>query len=144
MNVKVSCDFDSVGFRKRLRQMIEEQYGTATAFAEACGIQLSTIYRVLNVDSVPTVPVLLQMCDKLGCTMEFLLGICLESSDSREAFETALENIYAFQSDWSRTQILYLVFAAMGMLSPREQEKLRVFLKLDGKENSASPNTAKP
>ena len=126
-------DFNLTKFRRRLRQMIKVQYGTASSFARACGLPQNTLYRILNIDTLPTVGTLALMCERLGCTMEFLLGLNLEASDSNEAYESAIRDVQTFKDKWSRTRKLFLAYTTLGFLTEAEEERLHLFLNLDAK-----------
>ena len=128
-------DFNLTKFRRRLRQMIKVQYGTASRFARACGLSQNTLYRILNIDTLPTVGTLALMCDRLGCTIEFLLGLNLEATDSNEAYESAIRDEQTFKDKWSRSRKLFLAYTTLGFLTEAEEERLHLFLNMDAKGN---------
>lgn len=135
MNSETTLNLNMDHFRKRLRELIKVQFGSVSAFAESTGLKLNTLYRILNVDTVPTLHVLLVVCESLGCSLDFLLGVEREEDDPCEAYAAAARNILIYRSRWNRAKILYLVFAALDMLTEEEDRKLRVFLNLDGPES---------
>ena len=139
-------DFNLTKFRRRLRQMIKVQYGTASSFARACGLPQNTLYSILNMNILPTVQTLALMCDRLGCTMEFLLGLNLEASDSNEAYESAIRDVQTFKDKWSRSRKLFLAYTTLGFLTEAEEERLKCLLnpEAEGKARPAGHASAPP
>lgn len=122
-------DMQSIG--KRLSNLIEVQYESAAAFADDVGISRNSLYKILHGEVTPDAQTLVDFCEKLGCSVDFLLGVSCPETDPVEGFEAALLNVYEFRRKWPRGKILFLVYAAMGMLSDKEEQRLRVHLKAD-------------
>jgi len=128
--------FEQRAIGRRLRSLIETQYPNISEFARQAGITRCTLTRIFSGKVLPSPQTLACVCRQLGCSMDFLLGVSCPESDSAEGFETALVNVHAFRSEWSRARRLFLAFAVIGSLNEKEEQKLSAFL---GLEKSGQP-----
>ena len=126
---KPALDKRAIG--SRIRCLIENQYPTVSQFARQAGFSQTTLYKILSGEVMPSPRTLAQLCRHLGCSVDFLLGVCCPETDSAEGFESAMLNVHSFRGEWSRSQKLYLVYAVLGQLSENEEKKLRLFLGLE-------------
>ena len=117
MTHPVPCNIDMTAVCKRLRNMILSQYPTVRAFAANTGICRNTIYRMLHKRVLPSIPVLVDMCENLGCSLDFLLGLYSPDTEAREAYVTTVLNIKAFWPDWRQEDRLALAALMSDLLA---------------------------
>ncbi len=117
---------DMVSAGERLREMILSQYSTLSEFADELGVTRNTLYHMVRGDARPNIQTLAEICDLLGCSMDFLLGISCPEQDPEEGYETALLNVHEFSASWPRRKKLMLICAILGQLT--EEEKLQLGL----------------
>ena len=117
MTHPVPCNIDMNAVCKRLRSMILSQYPTVRAFAANTGICKNTIYRMLHKRVLPSIPVLVEMCENLGCSLDFLLGLYSADIEAREAYVTTVLNIKAFWPDWGQEDRLALAALTSDLLA---------------------------
>ena len=81
------------------------------------GICKNTIYRMLHKRVLPSIPVLVEMCENLGCSLDFLLGLYSADIEAREAYVTTVLNIKAFWPDWGQEDRLALAALTSDLLA---------------------------
>ena len=111
---------------KRLRQLIRVQHDSVGHFADRIGVARNTLYRFTTNGKIPSVPTLLAICRRLGCSVEFLLGLTTPEADAKDAYLTAVLNIQAFCDQWKQEDRLALAAAAAGLLTEKQMDKLLV------------------
>ena len=111
---------------KRLRQLIRVQHDSVGHFADRIGVARNTLYRFTTNGKIPSVPTLLAICRRLGCSVEFLLGLETPETNARDAYMTAVLNIQAFGAQWKQEDRLALAAAAAGLLTEAQENKLVV------------------
>ena len=124
-----SLDMKSVG--RRLSTLIAVQYDSVGEFADHIGISRNALYKIVHGEVTPEAQTLVDICRMLRCSVDFLLGVSTPAMEVSEGFDEALMNIYEFRSSWSREQKLYLVYAAMNLLTKAEEENLKIRLNVD-------------
>ena len=129
-----SPNLDRRAIGRRIRCLIQDQYRTVSRFARKAGFSQTTLYKILSGEVMPSPRTLSRLCRQLGCSVDFLLGICSPESDPNEGYEAALINIQAFRDSWTRSQQLFLVFALLGRLTESEERKMRLRLGLEKQE----------
>lgn len=118
-----SRDIDMIAVGERLRDMILLQYPSVVDFAAEIGVSRNTMYRMLK-GEFPCVPVLVDICACLGCSVDFLLGLSAPESDAREAFISAVLNIQAYGAQWRQEDRLALAADAAGLLNESQERRL--------------------
>ena len=119
-----SKDIDMNAVGDRLRELIQLQYPSLVDFAEEIGVSRNTIYRLINKGEFPCVPVLVDICACLGCTVDFLLGLTSAESDAREAYVSTVLNIRAFRLKWTSEERLALAAAVAGLLTESQENRI--------------------
>ena len=133
-------DMAKVGHR--MRTLISIHDDSISHFADKIGISRNSLYKIVHGQVTPDAQTLVDICDRLGCSVDFLLGMESPLLDSYEAYETALMNIFEFRDEWSRNQRLFLVYTSMGCLSEQEEKQLRAFLNLNpGHKSPKNPGS---
>ena len=120
----LSKDIDMIAVGNRLRDLIQLQYPSVVDFADAIGVSRNTMYRLLNKGEFPCVPVLVDICACLGCSVDFLLGLSSAESDAREAYISAVLNIQAFRSKWTSEERIALAADAAGLLTESQENRI--------------------
>ena len=110
----------------RLRRLIRVQHDSVGHFADRIGVARNTLYRFTRAGRIPSVPTLLAICQRLGCSVEFLLGLNTPEGDANEAYIDAVLNIQAFGSQWKNEDRMALAAAAAGLLTEAQMDKLLV------------------
>ena len=108
---------DLRAFGRRLREMILVQYDSVGSFADSLGMTRNALYNVVHGDVVPSIQTLVDICELLGCSLEFLLGISTSESDRIEGYEAAVQNIRQFRDEWTPREIRNLHAILLGDLS---------------------------
>ena len=111
---------------QRLGRLIRVQHDSVGHFADKIGVARNTLYRFTTNGKIPSVPTLLAICRRLGCSVEFLLGLNTPEADAKEAYITAVLNIQAFGAQWKQEDRLALAAAAAGLLTEAQENKLLV------------------
>ena len=111
---------------QRLDRLIRVQHDSVGHFAYKIGVARNTLYRFTADGKVPSVPTLLAVCQRLGCSVEFLLGLETPEANASEAYIDAVLNIRAFGDQWRKEDRLALAAAAAGLLTEPQMDKLLV------------------
>ena len=111
---------------QRLGRLIRVQHDSVGHFADKIGVARNTLYRFTADGKIPSVPTLLAVCQRLGCSVEFLLGLETPEANASEAYIDAVLNIRAFGDQWRKEDRLALAAAAAGLLTEPQMDKLLV------------------
>lgn len=63
------------GFGKRLKEIREQMEMSQRSFAKMVGLDPAQLYRYERCERVPTEPVIKQVVEKLGVSVDYLLGL---------------------------------------------------------------------
>ena len=119
---QISLNMPEAG--ERLRRLIKVQHDSVGHFADRIGVSRNTLYRFTTDGKIPSVPTLLAICQRLGCSVEFLLGLTTPEADAKDAYLAAVLNIQAFSDQWKQEDKLALAAAAAGLLTEAQMDKL--------------------
>ena len=119
---------DRAAIGERIRVLILHICPTISDFARRYGLSLTALYEITRGQSIPSPQTLAILGDLLGCSVDFLLGVSTPESEPMEGYDAALLNVCAFRESWTRDQKLFLAYASMGLLSPPEEDQLRLRL----------------
>ena len=123
-------DMKAVG--ERLRALIGVQYSSVGEFADRAGLSRNTLYRITCGAKIPSLYTLLLICDRLGCSLDFLLGIASCDSDPLAAWQTALLCVHEFGPKWKQEDRSAMACAAVGLLTDRQVMNLLSRMKKEG------------
>lgn len=68
---------------ENLKEFIDEQGMTASAFADTLNLEISDVVRYLHAERLPSVKSLVRIADFFNCSTDFLLGLEKEESENR-------------------------------------------------------------
>lgn len=95
-------DYKDIGIR--IREVRKERDMTQEQLAEAVGVGTTHISHIENGHTIPSVQVLIDIINVLGCSADKLL--CIEVAEARPVFNNWLTDLVA---DCSSTEIKHIV-----------------------------------
>lgn len=99
-------------FGENLSDLLLDAKYTAKSFSEATGIDRSVVYKYLRGVVLPTLPNLLLIADRFGCSLDYLLGVTAENPPVR--FQKAVpfdERFRALLTEKFQTRYRFLLYA---------------------------------
>ena len=131
MNRKEMADIEIPelhGFGARLKAIRLKNGMTMEQFGRRIGVSAPTIAAYESESRSPRLEVITAISQAYDCSVDFLLGVSTPESEPMEGYDAALLNVCAFRESWTRDQKLFLAYASMGLLSPPEENQLRLRL----------------
>lgn len=83
---------DKIGFSKQLKKARAEQNMTAAALAKVCDVSHIFIQQLEGASRLPSLPVLVKLCNELHITPNYLLVESLEMNE-QEQFGSILKSL---------------------------------------------------
>ena len=106
-NLPPTLNLKKIG--ERIECLILQNYDSISEFSTRTGISLTSLYETIRGHAVPSPLNLIRLSHYLGCSVDFLLGICSAEMDPVEGYETTVLNIREFAEFWSPRKIRYLM-----------------------------------